>query len=177
MLRKVTRWVFGLNAAYQGVVGILALVAPVLTIALHGGGPAEQASPYLAALFRMIGALLLFVALISAVIAKDPDASPLLIAIMGTLSTLTLLTWALAMGAGDVAFWQVSTDVLAQIPVLAASVLYYPKARQRTLDVIELLATGTWRDEVLKRAQLEEGAAPMEEIRVREKAPLRERAG
>ena len=57
--------------------------------------------------------------------------------------------------------------------MLAASVLYYPKARQRTLDVIELLATGTWREEVLKRMQLEEGTAPMEEIRARERVAER----
>jgi len=172
MLRKFTRWVFGANAAYQGVVGLLALLAPVFTIALYGGGPAEQGSPYLAALFRMIGSLLIFVALISAVIAKDPDASPLLVAIMGFLSALGLATWGLALAAGDVVWSQVSIDVLAQIPVLAASVLYYPKAKQRALDTIELLATGAFRDEVLKAhgmapRELTEGAAREVEVKPR----------
>ena len=170
MLRKVTRWVFGLNAAYQGVVGLLALLAPVFTIALYGGGPAEQASPYLAALFRMIGSLLIFVACISAVVAKDPDASPLLVAFMGFLSALGLATWGLALGAGDVTWSQVSLDVLVQIPVLVASVLYYPKAKQRTLDTIELLATGAFREEVLKAAGLAPkalGEGPARELKVK----------
>jgi len=173
MLRKFTRWVFGANAVYQGVVGILALLAPVFTIALYGGGPAEQASPYLAALFRMIGSLLIFVACISAVVAKDPDASPLLVAFMGFLSALGLATWGLALGAGDVTWSQVSLDVLAQISVLVASVLYYPKAKQRTLDTIELLATGAFREEVLKAAGLAPkalGEGPARELEVKVKA-------
>ena len=177
MLRKFTRWVFGANAVYQGVVGVLALLAPVFTIALYGGGPAEQGSPYLAALFRMIGSLLIFVSLISAVIAKDPDASPLLVAIMGFLSALGLATWGLALGAGDVTWSQVSFDVMAQIPVLVASVLYYPKAKQRALDTIELLATGAFREEVLKAQglaprALTEGAAREIEVKPGERVEL-----
>lgn len=166
MLRKVTRWIFGLNAAYQGAVGIAALLFPAVTIAFYGGGAADQASLYMHALYRMIGALLVFVALISALIAKDPDGSPLLVLFMGILSVLTLFTWFLALGSGDVTWAQVSFDIIAQLPVIIASALYYPRAKRQTMDTLELLMTGELRDEIRRQRGWDE--AGMEAVRRRE---------
>jgi hypothetical protein len=148
MLRKLTRYVFGANALYQGAVGLLALLAPSFTIWLYGGSEIDQSSPYLHALFRMIGALLVFVASISALIAKDPDGSPILLIFMALLQALGLFCWGLALAAGDVAFSQVWLDVVMQIPVLLAALAYYPRARQRTVDTLELLMSPRWREEM-----------------------------
>ena len=147
MLRKVTRWIMGANAVYQGAVGLIALVAPSLAIALYGGGPADQGSPYLNALYRMIGALLVFVASISALIAKDPDGSPILLLFMALLQALGLVCWILALAAGDVAFSQVALDFVFQIPVLLAALAYYPVSRQRAVDTLELLMSPRWHEE------------------------------
>ena len=147
MLRRVTRWIMGANAVYQSCVGLLALVAPSLAIWLHGGGAVEQGSPYLNALYRTIGALMVFVASISALIAKDPDGSPILLLLMALLQAIGIVCWGLALAAGDVVFSQVALDFLFQIPVLVAALAYYPVSRQRTMDTIELLMSPRWHEE------------------------------
>ncbi len=135
ILRKLTRWVFGAGSIYHVGMG---------AIALQGGDASDQSALYLHALYRMIGALMVFVGCIYGLIARDPDASPLLLLFTALLSVLTLFCWGIAMVGGDVAWGQVAFDVLMQIPLLLASALYYPRARQKTLDIVEILATGEW---------------------------------
>ena len=158
-MRRFTRWAFGLSAVYHGVMGAFALVAPSLAILYNGGGAPEAGDPYLRALYRGMGAFMVFASLVQGLVARDPDASPLLVLFGGVLAALTVGTWGLAAAAGDVVWAQVSTDVLVQLPVLAAAALYYPKARRHTMDVLELLMTGDLRD-ALRRQRLGEGPAP-----------------
>lgn len=157
-MRRFTRWAFGLSAAYHGVMGALALVAPSLAIWWNGGGDVEAGDPYLRALYRGIGAFMVFAALVQGLVARDPDDAPLLVFFGGVLSALTLGTWGLALGAGDVSWTQVSTDVMIQVPVLVASIAYYPRARRRTMDVLELLLSGDARER-LRRDRLGGAAA------------------
>ena len=166
-MRRIARWVYGASSVYHSVVGALALLAPTLAIVLHGGSAAEAGDPYMRAMYRGMGTFMVFTGLVSGLVAKDPDASPLLVAFLGVLSGLTLAGWGLAMAAGDVTFGQVSTDVLLQLPVLVVSALYYPVARRRTMDVLELLMTGDLRDQ-LRRERLGEGAYEAPPVRRRE---------
>ena len=169
-MRRFTRWAFGLSAAYHGVMGALALLAPALAIAYNGGGAAEAGDPYLRALYRGTGAFMVFASLVHGLVAKDPDGSPLLVLFGGVLAALTVGTWWLATAAGDVVWAQVSTDVLIGLPVLVAALLYYRRARRNTMDVIELMLSGDLRAE-LRRQRLGEGAAP--EVPVAERAAER----
>ena len=158
-MRRFTRWAFGLSAIYHGVMGAFALVAPALAIAYNGGGAAEAGDPYLRALYRGMGAFMVFASLVHGLVARDPDGSPILVLFGGVLAALTIGTWGLATAAGDVVWAQVSTDVLVQLPVLVTALLYYPRARRNTMDVLELMLSGDLRD-ALRRRRLAEGAAP-----------------
>jgi hypothetical protein len=157
-MRRFTRWAFGLSAVYHGVMGALALAAPTLAIYVNGGGAAEAGDPYLRALYRGMGAFMVFAALVKGLVARDPDGAPVLVFFGGVLSAITVGTWGLALAAGDVVWAQVSIDVLVQLPVLVAAALYYPRARRGTMDVLELLMTGDVRER-LRRERLGEGAA------------------
>ncbi len=158
-MRRFTRWAFGLSAAYHGVMGALALLAPAAAIVFNGGVDGEAGDPYLRALYRGMGAFMVFASLVHGLVARDPDGSPLLVLFGGALAALTIGTWGLAVASGDVVWAQVSRDVLIQLPVLVTALLYYPRARRNTMDVLELMLTGDLRDE-LRRQRLGEGAAP-----------------
>jgi hypothetical protein len=144
-MRRFVRWVFSLNAVYSVGIGALAFLAPAFTIALYGGAASDAASLYLHALFRVIGAYMIFSGAISALVAYDPEASPLLLLAQGALSVLTLSCWGIALAAGDVEWSQVSVDVLVQLPILAAVALYYPRARQYVEDKLMILMDGSWK--------------------------------
>ncbi len=86
MLRRFTRWAFGLSAAYHGVMGAFALLAPALAIVYNGGGAADAGDPYLRALYRGMGAFMVFASLVHGLVAKDPDGSPILVLFGGVLA-------------------------------------------------------------------------------------------
>lgn len=132
-MRTFTRVVFGANAVYQGGVGLLCLFAPALTIELYGGGEADLQMLYLRAILRGLGATLLLTAVISAMIARDPDARPVLLVLLGVTAVFTLLAWSLAVLAREVSLDQVALDITVQAVVLATVALYYPQSRAAIL--------------------------------------------
>lgn len=130
-MRIYTRVIFGLNTLYQLLVGAVFLFAPVAAIGLYGFGPAEALSVAAHVSCRALGAYILLGAGISALIARNPDRHPILLALMGVLSLLTFLCWGLALAAAEVTLGQVALDLVIQALLLIAVVGYYKTAGQK----------------------------------------------
>ena len=128
-MRAYTRVVFGLNAIYQLVVGAVFLCAPVTAIGLYGFAASESQSVAARVSIRALGAFVLLGGGISAWIARNPDAEPVLLPVMGSLSVLTLLCWGMTLATGDMTFRQVGLDMAVQVLLIAAVVGYAGKAR------------------------------------------------
>jgi hypothetical protein len=123
------RIAFGLNALYQIAVGAVCLLAPATAADLHGGGHAE-ATTLLLVTFRLLGVNLIPAGIVSLVAAADPDRHPILRALMGLIASLTLICWGIVVGMHTLAVGQVASmvlNVVLQIAVLLAVVLYYPR--------------------------------------------------
>jgi hypothetical protein len=127
-MRAFVRIVFGLNAIYQLVVGGMALVTPDAVYKFYG---AADVQPFMLGIGRGLGAMVVFGALVSAFIARDPDRDPVLLPLMGFLSVATVAAWTLALTAGELTMDQVGVDVLVQVALLAGVVAYYPRIRNR----------------------------------------------
>jgi hypothetical protein len=129
-MRTFMRIAFGLNALYQIAVGVVCLLAPATAAGLHGGGFTE-ASTLLLVTFRLLGVNLIPAGIVSIVVAFDPDRHPILRALMGLIATLTLICWGIVVGMHTLAVGQVASmilNVVVQICVLVAVVIYYPRA-------------------------------------------------
>ncbi len=137
-MRHYTRIIFGVNAAYQTIVGILCLVAPALAIGIYGGSEVDQGSTLTLVAFRIIGVNLIPVGVICALISFNPDHTPVLRQLMGLLAVLTLVCWGVAVSTHNLSLSQiasVSFDAVVQVMVIVAVVGYYPVARTQQLVI------------------------------------------
>ncbi|MBY0524660.1 MAG: hypothetical protein K2R98_14750 [Gemmataceae bacterium] len=126
------RIVFGLNALYQTVVGLICLLGPTVAISLHGGSAADQSSTLLMVAFRVIGVNLVPVGVMSALVAGNPDSYPVLRALMGLVAVLSLVCWGIVIGRHDLNASQISLvvlDIVVQSMVIVTAVFYHPKSK------------------------------------------------
>ena len=130
-MRTYTRIIFGLNALYQIVLGIVCLVAPATAVALHGGTDTDLCSTLLLVTFRMVGVNLIPAGVISAVVAADPDKRPILRTLLGMVAALQLICWGIVIGMHDLSASHIASMVLdsvIQVAMLVAVVGYYPRS-------------------------------------------------
>jgi hypothetical protein len=127
-MRLYTRIIFGLNFLYQVIVGAIFLVSPVISISLYGFAPADAQSIAAHVGIRMMGVFLLLMAVVSVMIAINPDKNPVLLPLMGLASVLTLLCWALTLLTGEMKLGQVGLDIIVQVLLLIAVAGYAGKA-------------------------------------------------
>jgi len=128
-MRQYTRIVFGLNAVVQTVLGLLCLLAPDVMIRVFGGTAAEQSANLLQVVMRLIGANLVPVGVIAALIAGDPEETTVLRVLMGLQSVLRLVCWGIVFGLHILSATQIGlvvVDLLVQIMLLVALVFYMP---------------------------------------------------
>jgi hypothetical protein len=131
-MKQYTRIVFGLNAVYLTVLGLFCLLAPETMIGLYGGSNADETAVMLQVAFRMLGVKLIPFGVMSALIAGNPDDNPVLRAMMGLLSVLTLVCYGIVVGMYELNIgWigMVSLNVLSQVFVLVAVVFYNGKKK------------------------------------------------
>ncbi len=129
-MRTYTRIVFGLNALYQLAVGCVFLFAPVTGIGLYGFPESDTHVVAARVALRALGTFVLLAGGISAVIAGNPDKNPVLLTVMGATAILTLVGWAVTLGAQEVTASQVALDIVVQALLLIAVVGYRKRAGQ-----------------------------------------------
>jgi hypothetical protein len=130
-MRTYTRIIFGLNAFYQIVMGVVCMVAPMTAVTLHGGTETDLCSTLLMIAFRIIGVNMVPAGVISAVVAADPDKRPILRTLMGMIATLQLICWGIVIGMHDLSAANIASmllDVVVQVALLVAVVGYYPRS-------------------------------------------------
>ena len=127
-MRLIARIIFAVNCIYQLVVGAIFLVAPVFSIHLYGFPPSDGQSMAAHVGVRMMGVFLLLVAVISAMIAINPDKNPVLLPLMGLTALLTIVCWVLTLATHEMILSQVTLDLAVQVLILAAVVGYARKA-------------------------------------------------
>src|SRR5260370_26328328 len=118
-MRTFLRVVAGLNAVFQGILGVLSMASPTLAAGLF---QLEGLAPPALALIRMFGGLLAGSGLISAVVAKNPEANPGPPAAYALTCVLNLAAHTLVGFSGAMRFSQLARRMLLQaIPVVAAT--------------------------------------------------------
>jgi hypothetical protein len=130
-MRTYTRIIFGLNAFYAIVMGIVCLLAPMTAVALHGGNDTDLCSTLLLITYRLIGVNLIPAGVISAVVAADPDKRPILRTLVGMVATLQLICWGIVIGMHDLSVGHIASmvlDMVVQVGLLIAVVGYYPRS-------------------------------------------------
>lgn len=128
-MRTFTRVIFGFNAIYQGLVGLLCLFVPLTALSLYSAPEGASAMPFLIGAFRMTGAFIVVGGCISVLIARNPDQHPILLPVMGLLAITTLVAEGLMLVNGEGDLSQLGLDMIVQAAILAAAFGYTPAAR------------------------------------------------
>ena len=129
-MRLYVRIVFGLNAVYQVVIGLIGLFAPMTMLGLYGAAAADKEVILLHAAMRGLGYFIVFGGIISIFVAKNPDRHPILLRLMAILAVLTLVGWILTLVFKEMSISQVGIDMAVQVLLLIGALGYYPKAIQ-----------------------------------------------
>jgi len=116
-MRAFLRVVAGLNAVFQGVLGVLSMATPTVAAGLF---QLEGLTPPALALIRMFGGLLAGSGLISAVVARNPEANPGLPAAYALTCVLNLAADTLVCLSGAMRFSQLAFGMLLQVILVAA---------------------------------------------------------
>jgi len=133
-----TRIVFGLNALYQTVLGLICLLGPGVAVTLYGGTAADQNSPLLLIAFRIIGVGLVPIGVMSALVAGDPEETPILRALIGLTAVLSFICWGIVIGRHDLAASQLASvvlDAVVQVMVILAVVFYHPRTKTAKITI------------------------------------------
>ena len=126
-MRTFTRAVFGLNVVYQLLVGVLCVFVPATAMGLYGATPDVLAMPFAVGAFRVLGAAILIGAVMSFLIARDPDQYPILLSLMGILAVFTLIAEGLMLMNGEAGVSQLAIDLVVQVAILVAAFAYKPR--------------------------------------------------
>jgi len=116
-MRTFLRVVAGLNAVFQGLLGVLSMASPTVAAGLF---QLEGLPPPALALIRMFGGLLAGSGLISAVVARNPDANPGLPAAYALTCVLNLAADTLVGISGAMRFSQLALGMLLQAILVVA---------------------------------------------------------
>ena len=116
-MRQFARVLAGLNSVYQGLAGLLSIISPHLAAAAFKIG---EPAPSSAALIRIAGGLLVGNALWLALVARAPDAHPLLVPLAIAGCAVNLAADLAIVLAGDMRFDQLAVGMGLQILLVAA---------------------------------------------------------
>ena len=116
-MRTFLRLVAGINALFQGLVGIVSMASPAFSANLF---QVEGLGPSSLALIRMFGGLLTGSALFSAVIAKDPNVSSILRVAYAVTCAVNLAADSLVIASGAMGFSQLGLGMLLQVILVIA---------------------------------------------------------
>ena len=120
-MKKLVRALAGFNSAFQVLVGLLCIAAPVVAAAAF---KVDIASPAMRALLRMFGGLLASTGILSALIARDPDRDRGFVLAFTACLLLNVGADVVVIGAGELRFDQLAVGMLLEL-VLAAVLLAY----------------------------------------------------
>jgi hypothetical protein len=132
------RIVFGLNALYQTIFGLICLLGPSVVISLYGGSAADQHSPLLMIAFRIVGVGLVPIGVMSALVAGDPENTPILRALIGLTAVLSFVCWGIVIGRHDLSAGQLAAvvlDAVVQVMVTLAVVFYHPRTKVAKITI------------------------------------------
>jgi hypothetical protein len=116
-MRRVVRVLAGVNAVYQGLAGLLCIISPPLAAqAFKIGRPA----PVDAALLRIAGGLLVGNALWLGLLARGPEAHPLLAPLVIAGCIVNLASDVTIVLAGDMGLDQLGAGMALQVLLVAA---------------------------------------------------------
>ena len=118
-MRTFLRVVAGVNAIFQGLVGTLSVASPTSAASLF---QLEGLTPATLAVIRMLGGLLIGSAVLSAVIAKNPEKNPNLPAAYAVTCLMNLTTDSLVCLSGAMRFSQLALGMLLQAILVLAIV-------------------------------------------------------
>ena len=116
-MRTLLRVVAGVNAVFQGLLGLLSIASPAMAAGLF---QLEGLVPSSLALIRMFGGLLAGSGLISAVVAKNPEANPGLPTAYALTCVLNLAADTLVGFSGAMRFSQLALGMLLQALLVIA---------------------------------------------------------
>ena len=116
-MRQIARVLAGVNAVYQGLAGLLSIVSPQLAAAAFKIG---EPAPAAAALIRIAGGLLVGNALWLGLLARAPDAHPLLVPLVIAGCAVNLTADLAIVLAGDMRFDQLAVGMALQMLLVAA---------------------------------------------------------
>ena len=120
-MRLFLRLVAGINALFQGLVGIVSMASPAFSASLF---QVEGLEPSSLALIRMFGGLLTGSALFSAVISKDPNVSSILRVAYAVTCAVNLAADSLVIASGAMGFSQLGLGMLLQVILVIAIAAY-----------------------------------------------------
>ena len=126
MVRQLARGLAGLNALYQGIVGLLAIVSPAMAGTVY---QLANLAPVSLALCRILGGLMVGSALLLAVFARDPEANPSLAWLLAAGCLANVAAAVAACFAGEVRWVQVTGSIVFQSALGAALGAYLLRAR------------------------------------------------
>lgn len=118
-MRAALRILASLNAVFQAAVAALCVLAPR---AAAGVFELSEDGPSVRALTRMFGGLIFGSALLSALVARDPERNPdlLLLLIAGCLANLAADS--LVVGSGEMLFAQLGAGMVVQVILVGVAV-------------------------------------------------------
>ena len=116
-MRRIARVLAGVNAVYQGLAGILCIASPPLAA---GAFKIGEPAPVVAALIRIAGGLLVGNALWLGLLARAPEAHPLLAPLVIAGSVVNLAADAAIIFASDMRFDQLGAGMVLQFLLVAA---------------------------------------------------------
>ena len=131
LMRSFLRIVAGVNAVFQGFVGVLAIASPTAAAGLFH---LEDLAPIALALIRMFGGLLAGSGLISAVIATNPERNPGLPAAYAMACMLNLAADMLVGLSRALPFSRLAAGMLLQVILVSAVVANSRRAARNTAD-------------------------------------------
>jgi hypothetical protein len=116
-MRTLLRVVAGVNAIFQGLLGLLSIASPEMAAGLF---QLEGLVPSSLALIRMFGGLLAGSGLISAVVARNPEANPGLPTAYALTCVLNLAADTVVGFSGAMRFSQLALGMLLQALLVIA---------------------------------------------------------
>lgn len=131
MVLAAARWLAGLNALYEVVVGVLSLAAPRAAGAVYRLAPADLSDTALA-LTRIVGGLMVAHGLALALFARDPAKVPSLAPVLLVGAAANLLAAVVPCAVGELAWSQLAGSLTFQGLLVLTLAAYSVRPRPET---------------------------------------------
>ena len=139
MVRQIARGLAGLNAAYQGAIGLLSMVSPSAAGRVYQLPPL---SPTSSALIRILGGMMVGNALVLSAFTRDPEANPALASLLLAGCGANVAADAIACRSGEIRWRQVAGSPVFQSGLAVALGLSMFQVRSCRAEPIETPSSG-----------------------------------